>query len=216
MLPGAWASRPQGKGNHEGCPYYDNPNPVHIHHPVGAVREPPLHPHAFGEVFTPSVRYPSPENFQQFYCQYLRCIVCLKQLSCPLRGTHNDENRCRVLSLRPPLPARLRAGAGGWGFSARFRPATPSSNTPKVRRAQTPVSTTGTVRGKAAPAAFERRPSFSAFFLGDQEKGLAEGMGCGGVGDDGDPKPIFQAAVRSSPAPLFRFIHMDEQDENDL
>ena len=32
----------RAKGNHEGCPY-DNPNSVHIHHPAGAVREPPLH-----------------------------------------------------------------------------------------------------------------------------------------------------------------------------
>ena len=119
MLPGAWASRPQGKGNHEGCPYYDNPNPVHIHHPVGAVREPP---HAFGEVFTPSVRYPSPENFQQFYCQYLRCIVCLKQLSCPLRGTHNDENRCRVLSLRPPYRRACLSACDAQAGALLFRP----------------------------------------------------------------------------------------------
>ena len=80
-----------------------------------------------------------------------------------------------------PLTCRLpRSGAGGRGFSARFRPTPPSRNAPKVRRAEALAYTTGAIRGKAAPAASERRPSFSAFFLGEQEKGLAEGMGRAG------------------------------------
>ena len=67
-----------------------------------------------------------------------------------------------------PLPCRLpRFGVRGRGFSARFRPAPSPRNAPKVRRAEAPAATTGAIRGKAAPAASERRPSFSAFFLGE-------------------------------------------------
>ena len=87
------------------------------------------------------------------------------------------------------LPARLLRrpwfGVRGRGFSARFRPAPSSSNASKVRRAEASAPTTGAICGKAAPAAFERRPSFSAFFLGVQEKGLAEGMGNLGRGGRG-------------------------------
>ena len=78
-------------------------------------------------------------------------------------------------------------GEGKGLFRAVPSSATPR-NTSKVRRAEASVSAPGTIRGKAAPAALERpacsavrragrRPSFSAFFLGVQEKGLAEGMG---------------------------------------
>ena len=73
-------------------------------------------------------------------------------------------------------------------------PSTLLKNARKVRWAQPPATTTRAVRGKAAPAALERRPSFSAFFLGAQEKGLAEGMGRkGGAGlrnsRGNDPSP---------------------------
>ncbi len=99
--------------------------------------------------------------------------------------------KTRLASAIPP-PARLRAGApgmptppvwcGGKGLFRADPPAPSPKNAPKVRRADlpvpcparqtgTPAYTTGAVRGKAAPAASERRPSFSAFFLGEQEKG---------------------------------------------
>ena len=133
---------------------------------------------------------------------YLTERLFSKQLSCPLWGTHNDEKSCRVSLLRlplkggvmrgvrefppgidhcglAPLPCRLpRFGVRGRGFSARFRPAPSPRNAPKVRRAEAPAATTGAIRGKAAPAASERRPSFSAFFLGEQEKGQEQKNSC--------------------------------------
>ena len=61
---------------------------------------------------------------------------------------------------------RRHTVAEGKGLFRADPPSTSPKNAQKVRWAQPPAATTGAVRGKAAPAASERRPSFSAFFLG--------------------------------------------------
>ncbi len=114
---------------------------------------------------------------QRFVHPLQHTKTVLKHFTVPKAQYPPGIDRCGLA----PLPCRLlRSGAGGWGFSARFRPAPPPRESLNARRAEASVSTPGAIRGKAAPAASERRPSFSAFFLGDQEKGLAEGMGRAG------------------------------------